>query len=99
MRITERNELIDRVIANYNADTTMLNRLHFDFDVEMEITDILDCYVYIQQVVNNDKVIVPKMFPIRGKYVGNCKELLVWLGNLPGFIRQTDDNEIADFIF
>lgn len=99
MKITERKELIDRVFDNYNADTVMLNKFDFDFDVEMEITDILDCYVHIQQVVNGDKVVIPTHSPLRGKYVGNCMELLEWFGKIRGFKRITEDREEVDFIF
>lgn len=99
MKITEQNELFDKVITNYNRGYSMLNSLHFDFDVEMGIMDILKAYEHIQLIVNNDRVIYPSNLPVKGKYVGNCEELLKWLGTLPGFKRQTAENEEVNFIF
>ena len=99
MILTEKGEMIDRVLNDYGRDITMLNGLHFDFTVEMEIRDILDAYGYLQQVINNDRINVPTDFPIRGKYYGNCREFLEWLNSIPGFARVTDEGEKVDFIF
>jgi hypothetical protein len=106
--ITKEN-LYERVTADYRHNSTELNGLYFDFPVRMTKKDILEIYAKLQWAINGDNVIrvengkecdtlVPNTPEFEEVYEGNCEEFLESL-NKDNRFRRYNGEERVDFVF
>lgn len=109
MKIKSVDEMINKVFKDYCKYDSELCSLHFDFDVEMKKSDILEAYAYIQLKINGDDVIriengeeadelIPDDPAYDEVYSGNLREYLESFNGSEEFIRIAED-EVVDFIF
>ena len=94
--ITKKEDLVNRVVTDYENNSVELNSLYFDFEVNMPVRDILDAYAELQDSLNGDEVTFPE--DVAGEYTGNCMAFLESLNGVEGYARTTD-GVLLDFVF
>ena len=107
--ITSPDEMIDKVFEEYRKYDSELCSLHFNFDVKMKKSDILEAYAEIQRRINGDDVVriengkeadelIPDDPVYDEIYSGNLMEYLESFNGNKEFVRIVE-NEISSFIF
>ena len=110
MKIKSADEMIKKVCEEYWKYDSDLCSLHFDFDVEMKKSDILEAYAEIQYRINGDDVIriengkeadnlIPNDPSYDEIYTGNLREYLESFNGSKEFIRMYDGEVLSLFIF
>ena len=103
--ITNKTDLVKKVYDDYRKDSVELSSAYFDFDVSMDVQDILEAYAILQWRINGDIVGYPRGERM-GHFMGNCKRFLETCNGRPWYVRIVQfekngkaENEFVDFVF
>ncbi len=105
--ITSTDELYEHVLSEYMKGDTELNRMFFDFEVQMSVSDILIAYAELQKDINGDDVLrlengkrAKKLIPDADReryetvYSGNCMKFLCSYNGSEEFVRYCDRQKL-----
>lgn len=85
----------ERVMENYECLEEVLNSSHFDFNVSLPESKLLEIYAKVQKTINGDVVTYPD--GLDNKYTGNFGDFLLSCNGKDGYSRTNEEIDHLEF--